>query len=64
MATDDMPLTRRQALAALTGAVLLPLADPAAASVRHERHFLFGSPVDVMLRHAPERQPVQAPLDR
>lgn len=63
MATDDTPLTRRQALAALTGAVLLPLADPAAASVRHERHFLFGSPVDVMLRHAPE-EAVHASLDR
>jgi len=54
MAADHTPLTRRQALAALTGAVLMPLADPAAGSVRHERHFLFGSPVDVMLRHAPE----------
>lgn len=63
MATDDAPLTRRQALAALTGAVLLPLVDPVAASVRHERHFLFGSPVDVMLRHAPE-EPVQARIDR
>ena len=54
MAADHTPLTRRQALAALTGAVLMPLADPAAGSGRHEHHFLFGSPVDVMLRHAPE----------
>ncbi len=56
-------LNRRDALAALAGAVLLPLAGPAAASVRHERHFLFGSPVDVMLRHAPGER-MQAPLDR
>lgn len=55
--------SRRDALAALAGAVLLPLSGPLAASVRHEQHFLFGSPVDVMLRHAPGAA-VRLPLER
>lgn len=54
---------RRDALAALAGAVLLPWAGPAAAEVRHERHFLFGSPVDVMLRQAPQ-SPAEPALAR
>ena len=59
---DARPLSRREALAALAGAVLLP-SHAAAAAVRHERHVLFGSPVDVMLRHAPGES-VEAPLAR
>lgn len=63
MGHDTLPLSRRRALAALAGAVLLPPPAVAAVAVRHERHFLFGSPVDVMLRHAPGAS-VQAPLER
>ena len=62
MGHDATPLNRRQALAALAGAVLLP-PRAAAAAVRHERHVLFGSPMDVMLRHAPG-ETVEAPLAR
>lgn len=55
MGQHTPPLSRRQALAALAGTVLLPPHAMADAALRHERHFLFGSPVDVMLRHAPPR---------
>jgi FAD:protein FMN transferase len=55
--------TRRQALAALAGVVLLPTQAAAEVALRHERHFLFGSPVDVMLRHAPDA-PVDVSLAR
>ena len=53
---ESHAVTRRSTLAALTGAVLLPL--PAAVRGEpplHERHFLFGSPVDVIVRAAQGR---------
>lgn len=42
--------TRRRALVALAGAVWLPLPGRADATLRHARHFLFGSPVEVLVR--------------
>lgn len=44
--------TRRQALAALAGAVWLPTSGPAGATSLEAHHFLFGSPVDVRIRAA------------
>jgi len=45
-----MPLTRRQVLSALAGAVLWPAWAEARTDRWHERRFLFGSPVDVIVR--------------
>ncbi|WP_298834213.1 FAD:protein FMN transferase [uncultured Piscinibacter sp.] len=42
--------TRRRALAALAGAVWLPMPGRADATLRQAQHFLFGSPVDVRVR--------------
>lgn len=63
MLSDAAHLTRRQAMAALAGTVLLPDAAVAGERLVHERHFLFGSPVDLMVRHA-EDEPVEASVAR
>lgn len=44
--------SRRQAIAALAGAVWLPMVEPARAGVLRASHFLFGSYVDVRIRSA------------
>lgn len=48
--SDTALPTRRQALAVLAGAVWLPVPGRADAALRHARHFLFGSPVEVRIR--------------
>lgn len=60
---EPASIGRRQALAALAGTVLLPPHAVGATTLRHERHFLFGSPADLMLRHA-EGGPAAQPLAR
>lgn len=58
---DDRPgPTRRQVLAQLAGLVVLPVLPRPVRAALQARHFLFGSPVDLRVRSAPEQRDVAA----